>query len=116
MRRRDLRREQKTNRAKIDRRLYRKRRVGLHRLRPISVVALIDGLNALLDHRVDGTFSVIVPVTNVERSCQSFRSQRRGVRIRGSSSGRFCHALSVASLVGFVGYWHSISSWTRALF
>ncbi|WP_147309881.1 hypothetical protein [Paraburkholderia sp. BL6669N2] len=26
--------------------------------------------------------------------------------------GRFCHALTVASLVSFVGYWHSTSSWT----
>jgi len=26
--------------------------------------------------------------------------------------GRFCHALSVASRVSFVGYWHSTSSWT----
>ncbi|MDQ7979949.1 hypothetical protein QYH69_22160 [Paraburkholderia sp. SARCC-3016] len=85
---------------------------------PPAVSAAIDGVNVQLDARTDGNFSVGVPIVvpNDEST-----GDRKPVRLGKAWSkdqrqqfGRFCHALTVASLAGFVGYWHSTSSWTAA--
>ncbi|MGP8438062.1 hypothetical protein ACT2FY_00010 [Paraburkholderia fungorum] len=79
---------------------------------PPVVSALIDGLDSPLDHRVDGSFSVSVPVANVDRKRSFIPLGQAWSKDQRQQFGRFCHALTVASLVSFVGYWHSTSNWT----
>jgi hypothetical protein len=86
---------------------------------PPAVGVLIDGLNAALDHRVDGTFSIgVADVLNVNlvgaRKRTMFRLGKAWSKDQRQQFGRFCHSLTVASLAGFVGYWHSTASWTGA--
>ncbi|RKT10606.1 hypothetical protein B0G69_8036 [Paraburkholderia sp. RAU2J] len=82
---------------------------------PPVVIALIDGLDVPLDHRVDGSFSVSdTVVSNVDRKRSLIRLGKAWSKDQRQQFGRFCHALTVASLAGFVGYWHSTSSWTGA--
>ncbi|MFM0197255.1 hypothetical protein PQQ65_29535 [Paraburkholderia strydomiana] len=79
---------------------------------PPVVTALIDGLDAPLDHCVDGSFSVRASVTNVGRKRSLTWLGKAWSKDQRQQFGRFCHALTVASLVGVVGYWHSTSTWT----
>lgn len=86
---------------------------------PPVVNAVIDGLEAPLDHRVDGSFAVCAadaPNTEqqVDRKRTLIRLGKAWSKDQRQQFGRFCHGLTVASLAGFVGYWHSTSSWTGA--
>jgi len=85
---------------------------------PPAVSAVINDVNVQLDSRIDGSFSVSMPIVVPDHEVTE---DRRPVRLGKAWSkdqrqqfGRFCHALTVASLAGFVGYWHSTSSWTTA--
>jgi hypothetical protein len=83
---------------------------------PPAVTARIEDTISQLEARVDGSFSVAVPAVE---STKKGASQTLPVEFGKAWSkdqrqqfGRFCHALTVASLAGFVGYWHSTQNWT----
>jgi hypothetical protein len=84
---------------------------------PPTITVRIDGADVPLDQRVDGSFSVEVPFVSAETG----KPESRWISVRFGEAwskdqrqqfGRFCHSLTVASLAGFVGYWHSMTNWT----
>ncbi|NVH76325.1 hypothetical protein FSB08_28290 [Paraburkholderia sp. JPY432] len=84
---------------------------------PRTIIVRIDGKEAVLDQRVDGSFSVEVPdvsdaALKDESRLMPVRFGRAWSKDQRQQFGRFCHSLTVASLAGFVGYWHSTTDWT----
>ena len=87
---------------------------------PPVVTARIDGSSRSLDHRVDGSFSLseaVIPDKGGKALPKwiPIRLGKAWSKDQRQQFGRFCHGLTVASIVGFIGYWHSNSgSWTAA--
>ena len=78
-----------------------------------SISAVIDGENAQLTQS-NGRW---MDIAYVGQDAQGFWSNLLQPFVAPSSDqeqqlGRFCHALSVASLVGAIGFWHSVKGWT----
>ncbi|RQR26341.1 hypothetical protein DIE23_30035 [Burkholderia sp. Bp9143] len=82
---------------------------------PPEITASWDGYEAKLIHSTGGSFAVV----SVVPPAASPRSRLGARLVRASWSkdqrqqfGRFCHTLTVSSIVGVVGYVHAISEFS----
>jgi hypothetical protein len=81
---------------------------------PPEVTATIEGVLVVLHQRTDGCFSVEFSTDEQPKQHPGFLLRLIGhewSKDQRQQFGRYVHTLSAASIVGAVGYWHSLHSW-----
>jgi hypothetical protein len=82
---------------------------------PPLAIATVDGQAVVLERRVDGAFHVDLPRDAdipIDAWRLPFRFASAWSKDQRQQFGRFCHSLTVAAVVGLVGYFHSTQTWT----
>ncbi|MGF6851126.1 hypothetical protein [Paraburkholderia sp. CI3] len=84
---------------------------------PPKVTASIDGAVVTADQRLDRSYSVVVEVSDGDIESRGWVRRLFGhdwTKDQRQQFGRFCHSLTVVSVVGAVGIFHSTTTWTAS--